>query len=79
MASKESKQLFLEVLKTPFSIARAAEAIGMTRAEALDLREQDPVFAADWDDAPETAVDQPGRYSSQTRQGVATTNCWNCC
>ena len=32
MASKEVKRLFLEVLKNGYSIARAAEAVGMTRS-----------------------------------------------
>ena len=57
MASKEVKRLFLEVLKNGYSTARAAEAVGMTRAQALSLREQDPVFAADWVNATETAID----------------------
>jgi hypothetical protein len=57
MPSKESKQLFLAVLKNGFSIARAAEAVGLTRQQALDLRAKDLAFAADWDNAVETAVD----------------------
>jgi hypothetical protein len=57
MPSRESKQLFLAVLQHGASIARAAAAVGMTRQQALDLREQDPVFAAAWDNAHETAVD----------------------
>ena len=44
MASKEVKRLFLEVLKNGYSIARAAEAIGMTRQQALDLRDKDPAL-----------------------------------
>ena len=57
MASKEIKRLFLEVLKNGYSTARAAEAVGMTRAQALSLREQDPVFAADWANATASAID----------------------
>jgi hypothetical protein len=57
MPSKEAKQLFLEVLQSGSSIARAAKAVGMTRQQALDLRDKDPVFAADWANAVETAVD----------------------
>ena len=57
MPSNESKQLFLAVLKNGFSIARAAEAVGLTRQQALDLRDKDLVFARDWDNAIETAID----------------------
>ena len=57
MPSKESKQLFLAVLKNGFSIARAAEAVGLTRQQALDLRDKDLVFARDWDNATQTAID----------------------
>ena len=57
MAKREAKQLFLAVLANGFSIARAAEAVGLTRQQALDLRDKDPVFARDWDNATQTAVD----------------------
>ena len=42
MPNRESKQLFLAVLKSGFSVARAAEAVGLTRQQALDLRAKDP-------------------------------------
>jgi hypothetical protein len=57
MPSREQIKLFLAVLQHGYSIARAASAIGLTRAQALVLREQDPVFAADWANAVETSVD----------------------
>ena len=49
MASKEAKQLFLAVLQSGSSIARAAKAVGMTRQQALRPAHKDSVFAADWD------------------------------
>ena len=57
MAKREAKQLFLAILANGFSISRAAEAVGLTRQQALDLRDKDLVFARDWDNAIETAVD----------------------
>jgi hypothetical protein len=57
MASKEVKRLFLEVLKNGYSTARAAEAVGMTRQQALDLRDKDLAFAADWANATASAID----------------------
>ena len=45
------------MLKNGFSIARAAEAVGLTRQQALDLRDKDLVFARDWDNATQTAID----------------------
>ena len=57
MPSRESKQLFLAVLQNGFSVSRAAEAVGLTRQQALDLRAKDAAFARDWDNAIETAID----------------------
>ena len=40
MAKREAKQLFLAILANGFSISRAAEAVGLTRQQALDLRDK---------------------------------------
>ena len=55
--SNETKKLFLEGLKTGFSITKAADAVGLGREEVIALREQDPAFAAAWADAVESAID----------------------
>jgi hypothetical protein len=70
MPNRESKQLFLAVLGNGFSIARAAEAVGMTRQQAIDLRDKDPAFAADWANAVESAVD--GLEDIATQRAKAT-------
>ena len=57
MANRESKQLFLAVLQSGFSVSRAAEAIGITRQQAFAWRSKDVAFANDWDAAIEVAID----------------------
>ena len=78
MPSREQIKFFLAVLQRGYSIAGAAAAIGITRQQALDLRAKDPAFAADWDNALETAVDALEDLAIK-RAKARMTSCWNCC
>jgi hypothetical protein len=48
---------FIEALRATANISSAARSINMSRRALYDARDRDPDFAAQWDDAIETAVD----------------------
>lgn len=55
---KTPKQRFLDALGKGLSVTGAAEAAGMNRPYAYELREKDEQFRQDWDNAIEAATDR---------------------
>ncbi len=55
--TKERREGFLRALTETGIVSAAAGIAGITRARAYQVRQQDPVFAAAWDDAEERAAD----------------------
>jgi hypothetical protein len=55
--SDEAREKFLAALRTGLSIANAAQAAGFGRGAAYVWRKEDPLFAADWDEAIEFGTD----------------------
>ena len=53
----KKRERFIEVLSESANVTLAAQAIGMARAYMYEVREQDPAFAALWDDALQMAAD----------------------
>ncbi len=51
------RRKFLDTLSETGDVSAAAKAGGVTRREAMRLREEDENFRAGWDDATESAVD----------------------
>lgn len=52
------REVFLASLREVPVVARACEAVGIERSTAYRRREDDPEFAAAWDDAMETGIDR---------------------
>lgn len=52
------KLRFLEQLRKVPNVSAAAQAAGISRQQAYDIRETDETFAKEWNDAIEQAVDQ---------------------
>ena len=48
---------FLEVLARTCNVTHAARTAGISRSRVYELRKEDAEFAADWQDAEETAID----------------------
>lgn len=51
------RRKFLDALSETGDVSAAAKAAGLSRGEALRLREEDESFRSVWDDANESAVD----------------------
>lgn len=52
-----ARETFLTVLRETCNVSEAARAARIGRRTAYDWRNDDPAFAADWDEAEEEAVD----------------------
>ena len=52
-----ARQNFLMALRETANVSEAARRAGISRRRAYDVRDVDPVFAAAWKDAVETAID----------------------
>ncbi len=52
-----ARQKFLVALRETANVSEAARRVGISRRRAYDVRNADPVFAAAWEDAVETAID----------------------
>lgn len=53
-----ARTTFLTTLETTCNVAESARAAGMGRSAAYDWRRDDAVFAADWEQALESAADK---------------------
>jgi hypothetical protein len=56
-ATADWRAFLLSLSKSP-NVAKAARAAGVSRRRAYQHREEDPQFAAAWDDAKEAGVDR---------------------
>ena len=55
--TKERREVFLRALADSGIVSAAAGIAGITRARAYQVRQQDPMFAAAWDEAEQQAAD----------------------
>lgn len=55
--TSRARATFLRVLSETCNVSEAARAAKISRRAAYDWREADEKFAADWDDAEQTAAD----------------------
>jgi hypothetical protein len=55
--TKDRREVFLRALADTGIVTVAAAVAGVTRARAYQVRKEDPVFAAAWDEAEEKAAD----------------------
>ena len=53
----EARETFIKVLRNTGNVSLAARAIGMHRRYMYDLKDADPEFALEWDDAVQEATD----------------------
>ena len=54
----EKRELFLQALADSGSVTAAAAVAGTSRTRVYELRKTDTIFAADWDEAEEIAIDR---------------------
>ena len=67
------RRRFLEELARGWSVSKAAQTSGVSRAQIYRWRKEDPQFAADWNEAYEVGVDvlEDAAYSRAV-EGIAT-------
>ena len=53
----QKKEKFLAILRECANVTHAADSIGMSRAYMYEVRAGDPEFAASWDQAVESSLD----------------------
>ncbi len=56
--TRARQERFLKALADTGSVTAAVAVAGTSRSRAYELRRADPAFAADWDEAEETAADR---------------------
>lgn len=53
----EKRRMFLQALEEDGNVSKAAKLIDISRRYAYELRERDPSFAKEWDEAVDIALD----------------------
>ena len=70
--TKKRQEQFLKLLAETANVAESADLVGIDRSTAYLQRKKNPEFAADWDDAIETAVE--AMEAEAYRRAVKGTN-----
>lgn len=71
MAYDDWQPRFLLSLREVYSVADAAAAAGVTRSHVYQVRKEDPAFAAQWEEAQESAIDALERAAFERAKNIS--------